>query len=96
MARTRLIAIAAFQSEPERILGCYSEADLAMDAILSAHVPAPAGGQLFFEEPDNAYPKMIQARFALNGEARHLGRIMVDRGSVDTVLAELRKSQSVG
>jgi len=96
MARPRLIAIAAFNSEQDRILGCYSTPYQALAAILAAQFSPPADEQLFYEEPDNANPKMIQVRFVMNREAHHLGRILVDRGNVDTILAELRNGKADG
>jgi hypothetical protein len=91
MARTRLIAIAVFADGHDRILSCFSEAATALAAIMAEHTAPPASGQLFVEEPDNAYPKMIQVRLAYAGEAKYLGRIIVDRGNVDLVLADLRQ-----
>lgn len=93
MARLRLIAIAAIPDTGDRILGCYGAPAQAVAAILAKHPAVVPGERLFYEDPDQANPAMIQLRYVANGEAPHLGRVMVDRGNVDTVLAELRAAQ---
>jgi hypothetical protein len=91
MPRLRLILVAA-----DRLLGAVSTPAEAVEQIVGRWPALQPDGRLFFEGPDHQDPKMIQVRYAHGGEGHHLGRIMVDRGNVSTVLGELRKEQVDG